>query len=155
MASFNVTFRDYSDELSTVSFPVAEPAGDGSDYAAILSDMGDIITALNALSIGSIIRHSLTVAYTETGDGRPSNNYAQRESGLRLFWEEDASPFAKGHLTVPMPDLTLVATAGTDEVDIAGVTVVNALVALLEANMQSPSGNAVEFYRGVIVGRRN
>lgn len=155
MAQFNVTFRDYSDELSTVAFPVAEPAGDGSDYASILSDMADIITALNALSIGNIIRHSLTVAYTETGDGRPSNNYAQRESGLRLFWEESVSPFAKGYLTVPMPDLTLVATAGTDEVDIAGVTVVNALVALLEANMESPSGNAIEFYRGVIVGRRN
>jgi hypothetical protein len=155
MASFNVTFRDYSDELSTVSFPVAEPAGDGSDYAAILADMGDIIFALNALSIGSIIRYSLTVNYTETGDGRPSNNYAQRESGLRLFWEEGVSPFAKGHLTVPMPDLLLVATAGTDEVDIAGVTVVNALVALLEANMQSPAGNDIEFYRGVIVGRRN
>lgn len=158
MANFNVTFRDHSDELSTVSLPIAEPAGDGSDYASILADMGDIITALNALSIGSIIRHSLTVAQTETGDGRPSNEYAQRESGLRLFWEADpatATNYAKGHVTIPMPDLNLVASPGTDLVDISGVTVVNALIALLEANMQTPFGEDLEFYRGVIVGRRN
>lgn len=155
MARLNITMRDYSDEKSTVSLFVNEPAADGSDLAATFAACDAIVAAVEALSIGNIVKHSLTIRETETGDGRPASAYAQRESGLRLFWEEDQAPFDKGYVTIPMPDLALVATAGTDEVDLAGVTVVNVLVAALEALMESDNGNSINFYRGVIVGRRN
>lgn len=155
MADAIFTLRDRSDEYSAVSFPVAEPAANGSDYQTIMTNIGDIQTAIAALTLCTIARKAVRVNQSTVDDTRPTSAYAQRELGLRLFWQETAGNFVKGHLTIAGPDLALIETPGSDEVDIAGVTAVNALVALLEANMESPNGESVEFYRGVIVGRRN
>lgn len=155
MATATFTLRDRSDEYSAVQFPIAEPAGDGSDYATILADIGAIETAIGALTLCTIARERMTVNESNPDDSRPSSAYAQRELGLRLFWQETGGNFKKGHLTIAGPDLALIETPGSDLVDLAGVTVVNTLVGLLEANMLSPNGQSVEFYRGVIVGRKN
>jgi len=149
------TLRDRSDEYSAVGFPVAEPAGDGSDYATVLSDIASIEAAIAALTLCTIARERLVVNENSPDDTRPSSAYAHREVGLRLFYQETAGNFRKGHLTIAGPDLALIETPGSDEVDLAGVTAVNTLVGLLEANMLSPNGESVEFYKGVIVGRNN
>lgn len=155
MATVTFTLRDRSDEYSAVAFPIAEPAGDGSDYATILSDVGAIETAIGALTLCTIAKERMSVNESSPDDTRPSSAYAQRELGLRLFWQETGGNFKKGHLTIAGPDLALIETPGSDDVDLAGITAVNTLVGLLEANMLSPNGESVEFYRGVIVGRRN
>lgn len=155
MADVIFTLRDRSDEYSAVSFPIAEPAGDGSDYATVLTDVGAIETAIGALTLCTIAKEAIRVNQNSPDDTRPSSAYAQRELGLRLFWQETGGNFKKGHLTIAGPDLALIETPGSDEVDLAGVTAVNTLVGLLEANMLSPNGENITFYRGVIVGRRN
>ena len=155
MAKVTFTLRDRSDEKSAVQFPVAEPAGDGSDYATVLSDIAAIETAIGALTLCTIAGEQLTVNENKPDDTRPTSAYAQRELGLRLFWQETGGNFKKGYLTIAGPDLALIETPGSDLVDLSGVTAVNALVALLEANMLSPQGESIEFYKGVIVGRRN
>lgn len=155
MADAIWTLRDRSDEYSAVSFPVAEPAGDGSDMAAWLADMAAIETAIGALTLCTIAREAQRINQNSPDDTRPASAYAQREIGLRLFWQETGGNFRKGHLTIAGPDLALIETPGSDLVDLTGVTVVNTLVGLLEANMLSPNGQNVEFYKGVIVGRKN
>jgi hypothetical protein len=155
MADAIYTLRDRSDEYSAVSFPIAEPAGDGSDYAASLASLAAIQAAIGALSLCTIARKAIRVQQSTVDDTRPTSAYAQRELGLRLFWQETGGNFVKGYLTIAGPDLALIETPGSDEVDLVGVTAVNTLVAALEAFMQSPNGEGVEFYKGVIVGRRN
>ena len=153
MALASFTLRDRSDEYSTVQFPVAEPTA--GTFDAWLADMGAIETAIGALTLCTIARESEQINYNSPDDTRPSSPYAQREVGLRLFWQETGGNFRKGHLTIAGPDLALIETPGSDLVDLAGVTAVNALVTLLEANMLSPNGENITFYKGVIVGRRN
>lgn len=155
MGQVTFTLRDRSDEYSAVQFPIAEPAGDGSDYTAVLADVAGIQAAIGALTLCNIAKRSMAVNQVAVDDERPASPYAQREIGLRLFWQETGGLFRKGHLTIAGPDLALIETPGSDLVDLAGVTAVNTLVGLLEAFMLSPNGQNVEFYRGVIVGRRN
>lgn len=155
MADVIFTLRDRSDEYSPVSFSIAEPAGDGSDLSDVISDVAAIQAAIAALTLCTVARKAMRIQQASVDDTRPSSAYAQREIGLRLFWQETGGGFKKGHLTIAGPDLALIETPGSDLVDLAGVTAVNTLVGLLETGMLSPNGQNVEFYKGVIVGRKN
>ena len=148
----NFTIRDHSDEYSSIGFNIEDV--DETSWVATNTTIGVIQAALAALTTGSIARRQLVASNVPVDDTRPANPYAQRETGLRLFYQDDVTS-KKYHITVPAPDLTLVASGGTDEVDLSGVAVVNALVTALEPFMLSPDGNAITFYRGVIVGRRS
>lgn len=152
-AIYTLTVRDYSDEYSRVSFNTPEPAADGTDWAANLALHAALQAAVDALCIGNLAREQF-VAYVEPlNDARPANQYAQRETGLRLFWV-DATTGQKGHWTIPCPDLSLIANPGSDQVDLT-VSVVGTLVSAIEALAVSPAGNSIEIYKGVIVGRRS
>lgn len=150
LVSFSV--RDHSDEYSSVGFNITDV--DETSWVATNTAIAAIQTALAALTTGNIASKTLVAYNTKVDDTRPANPYAQRETGLRLFYQDDVT-FKKSHITVPAPDLLVVASGGTDEVDLSGVAVVNAVVTALEAIMKSPEGNAVTFYRGLIVGRRS
>lgn len=148
--TFNV--RDRSDEYSSVQFNIDNI--DETTWSATNTQVAAVQAALAALTTGSIARRSLTAFNEPVNDVRPINPYAQRELGLRLFYQDTDSQ-KKYHITVPCPDLLVVGSGGTDEVDLSGISVVNALVNALEQFMRSPEGGPVNFYRGVIVGRRN
>jgi len=152
---YNFTIKDHSDELSAIRIPVQDPAGDGSDLAAHLTARDNIRAAIGALSIGTIYKQSITAFDEVLDQARPSDADAQRESGLQLRYQETAAPFKKGRVTIACPDKPLIATPGTDQVDVVGVSVVNALVALIEANWVSPNGNSIEVQSGWLVGRSN
>jgi hypothetical protein len=126
---------------------------DDQSWTATQTQMTAIRAALNALSIGVIANEILIAQNNTLSSGIPTNAFAQRETGLRLFYE-DLTTRKKYQITIPCPDLDLVAQSGTDEVDM-GLSVVSALVSALELFMVSPEGNSVNFYRGTIVGRRN
>jgi len=88
-------------------------------------------------------------------DTVPSDNFAQREIGLRVFLTDDVNG-RKSHFTIPGPDLeALTILDGTDFVDLADAGIMATLVAAVEADAQSVDGNAVSVQRAVIVGRRN
>ena len=152
---YTFTIKDHSDELSVVRIPVADPATDGSNMATFLTAKDNIRAAIGALSIGTIYKESVTIFDTVLDQSRPSDADAQRESGLQLRYQETASPFKKGRVTIACPDKPLIASPGTDQVDVTGVSVVNALVALIEANWESPNGNNVEVQSAWLVGRKN
>lgn len=152
MSLVSFTVRDYSDEYSSVGFNIDDV--DETSWVATNTAIAGIQAALAALTTGTIASKSLVAFNTKVNDVRPINPYAQRETGLRLFYQDDVT-FKKSHITIPAPDLVLVASGGDDKVDLSGVAVVNAIVTALEAIMKSPEGHSVTFYRGLIVGRRN
>lgn len=86
-------------------------------------------------------------------DTRPASLLAQRESGLRFFYQDDVNG-DKGTLTVAAPDLASLKTPGTDEADLAAAPIAN-LITWLEANALSKGGNAIAINRAVFVGRNN
>ena len=152
MAS-SVTFKviDFSGEYSPFTLPI--PAVDETSWVATDTAVGTIQTALIALTKGNIARRSLNAYNVHVNDTFPTDPMAQREVGLRLFYKDTVNG-EKFHVTVPAPDLDLIAEEGSDNVDMT-LSVVAALTTAIEAVAVSKYGNAIEFYRGTIVGRRN
>lgn len=152
MATLNVTFKDYSREMSTVAVNVAEASAGGADYDALVAKLAGFIGVLDDLSIGVVAKESITIAADkEVGDATAG---AKRELGLRVFWS-DTTAETQGHFTIPCPDPTGAwLQVGTDEVDYADADVA-AFVTWAEANILSPDGNAIEVSKIMEVGRRN
>lgn len=153
MSLATIRYLDFSNEYSSVAFNVATPSGATFDWdalAAVVDGIGDVIDDVCLCTRGpDWIRVEL-----QTGSvALPTAEEAQRELGLRIFYH-DTTTNKKYHITIPGPDLSLMASAGFDIVDWSG-TEMAALEAALEANMLSPVGNAISVDTGAIVGRRN
>ena len=151
MSVVNFKIIDFSGEYSSVALNI--PDVTEVNWLATNTGILAIQTAIAGLTAGNIAQRSLTAYAVPVNDTFPSEQYAQRETGLRLFYK-DITNGKKFHITIPAPDLALIAEAGSDMVDMTN-SIVDALTALLTTWMRSPYGNGVEFYRGVIVGRRN
>lgn len=146
----NFAVRDYSDELSNVQFNIED--WDETTLPAVKTAIASIRAAILALSIGNIAHETLSDK-TVVNDVRPTSKYAQREQGLRMFYQ-DTGNFKKYHITIPCANNDLLAVGGTDEVNIEGNVLVAALVTVLEGFMKAPTtGNDIQFYKAVLVGR--
>lgn len=147
----NFKIIDHSGEYSNVGMNI--PTIDEVSWVATETAIAGLQAALLALTAGNIAWRSLTAYNVPVNDNYPANEFAQRETGLRLFYKDTVNG-KKFHITIPAPDLALVAEEGSDHVDMT-VSVVDAIVTAMEALMVSPYGNSVTFYKGTIVGRRN
>lgn len=145
--------RDYSGEPSNFALEMDVP-DDGSDYEAQETLIDAIAVAVKALSLCNL--NSYGSRYVQNDQlGTPASAYAQRETGLRLFWRETSGDDPKkGTVTIPGPDLSLIAQPETDQVDLT-VSVVAALVTAMEAAWNGTLAVNREIYKGVIVGRRS
>lgn len=148
-----VSYRviDHSGEYSNVTLNI--PAVSEVNFVAAETFALALQVAIDALTAGNIAARSMTAYTVPVNDTYPANEYAQRETGLRLFYKDNANS-KKFHVTIPAPDLSLIAEEGTDHVDMS-LSVVSGVTAAMEAFMVSPYGNPVTFYKGVIVGRKN
>lgn len=152
MGLLTARFRDYSDEYSTLTVHVDDQ--DGADvWTQVTGWAQGLETALEGLSIATLVSIHYRQGAIAEDDTRPASAFAQRETGLRMFYSDDVDG-AKYNITVPAPDLTAVAQEGTDDVPLS-VTEVAALVTWMQANMLSPQGNAITVDRAVIVGRNS
>jgi len=146
-------FMDYSGETSNVSLEMDVPA-DGTEYATQATLIDAVAVALKAISICNLTWYGSRYVQNDQL-GNPANPYAQRELGLRLFWRETSGDDpAKGTVTIPGPDLTLIASNNSDNVDLTG-TEVAALVAAMEAAWNGTLAVNREIYKAVIVGRKS
>lgn len=109
------------------------------------------IGAISLLNFESVVVQAVT--HPDAG-GLPTNANAQREIGLRVFYTDDVTS-KKYHITIPGPDLTLVAQAGTDVVDHTSNAAAIALTTALETFAFSPDDNAITVTGMRIVGRAN
>jgi len=153
MSLATIQYLDYSGEKSSVSFNVDTPSGAAYDFAQLIADVDTVGDAIDAVCLCTRGPDSLKVELQAGSITLPSDEDAQREAGLRIFYH-DTTNNKKYHVTIPGPDKSLMAVQATDIVDWAG-TEMAALEAAFEANVLSPDGNAVSIDKGTLVGRRN
>lgn len=153
MSKVTVKFLDFSDEVSNVAFHMADPSGAAYDWDALAADISTVSDAIAAVSLCTQSKEQINVDVAAGSLTRPSDEHAQREAGLRVFYV-DTTTQKKYHFTIPGPDNSLMASAGFDVVDWSGAEMVT-LETALEANVLSPDGNAIAILTGKIIGRRN
>jgi hypothetical protein len=153
MSKATIQYTDFSGEVSSVSFNVDTPSGAAYDFASLVAAVDGIGDAIDAVCLCTRGNDSLFMKLQDGSILYPADENAQREAGLRVFYH-DGTNNKKYHLTIPGPDKSLMAVAGTDLVDWAGAEMA-ALEAALEADVLSPDGNAIIIDKGVLVGRRN
>lgn len=154
MARLFYSLRDNSDEYSTIILPIGEPAdittvGDADDGLDALA------TTIAAVSLANLAKQSMTIQEEEPANSNPGNALAQRELGLRIFYQGDSSG-KRYHFTIAAPDLaSLTFVAGSDLVDIT-VAPMAALVTDIENWVKPAYGagtEAVTVLRALVVGR--
>lgn len=153
MSLATIQFLDISREKSSVAFNVATPSGAAYDWDALAAVVDTVADAIEAVCLCTRGPESLRVEMAAGSVATPSDDFAQRELGLRIFYI-DTTTNKKYHVTIPGPDASLMVSSGFDEVDWSGAEMA-ALETAFEANVLSPDGNAVQITTGKIVGRRN
>lgn len=145
-------FIDHSREFSATQFYVDESTGD--DNAASIVDANDVQTGIAAVSLCNFTNLTMQKLLEADTPTTPADNNAQRELALWVQYV-DATTGKYGSMQIPGPDLSLLAQANTDEVDITANLTMAAFVVVLEANLVSDAGNAIEVTRARIIGRRS
>lgn len=151
LASAIFSFRDWSKESSNLSLEMDVPA-DGAEYVTQETLIDAVAVGLKALSLCNLTYYGSRYIQNDQL-GEPADPNAQREIGARFFWRETsgADP-KKGNFTVPGPDMAIVATNNSDDIDLS-ITEVAALVAAVEAAWNGTLAVNREIYAGRIVGR--
>lgn len=154
MGKASWSFRDRSQEISTVELTVADISAGGADFDTVMADVAALGAALEGISNCIMAREVLTQTVTTKNPASTSNEYANRESALRVFYGDTITGEVY-HMSIPGPDWSNVdLEPNTDLADLTD-TEVAALITALEANALSPVGNAIEVIRAVQVGRHN
>lgn len=167
MAGEQVTIGllDYSNERSTTSVRVG--AVTAVSIAGLLSDIADYVTALDAITLGTLTFDSLQAYRTPRGTALPGDVNAQRERAWRVHYV-DTLPFFDDpvnaipnagygqsfHFDIPTANFGLadVFPLNTDEADLTQ-TQIAAYVTALEAMARSPYGGTINVTRIVGVGK--
>lgn len=151
MAKVGFNIIDFSDEYSRVEFNI--PDADETVWVAQQTEIAALRAAIAIVTTGNIAYETLVAYKHHINDARPADENSQREVGLRLFIKDTVTG-EKSHVTIPSPDLPLLAVGGSDMVDLT-LAESATLIAAIEVLIRSRAGNPVTIYKGIIVGRRN
>lgn len=154
MAKAIWSYRDRSQEISGVELTVADVSAGGADFDAVMADVAALGAAIANISNCVQAREVFTQHVDTKNPASTSDEYANRESALRVFYG-DTTTGEVYHVSIPGPDWSAISLEpNTDLADMTD-TEVAALIVALEANALSPVGNAIEVIRCVQVGRHN
>lgn len=154
MAKASWSYRDKSDEISTVELNVADVAAGGGNFDAVIAEVAGLGGAILAVTDCVQAREMFNQAVDTKDPTTPTDVMAQRESALRVFYADDVTGEVY-HISIPGPDWdTIVLLANTDLADLTDEPVAT-LVSQIESDALSPVGNAVTVLRAVQVGRHN
>lgn len=145
----SLTFLDYSREKSSMTFFF--PAVTALNIADFLSDFGDLRTATEALSIGTLAQDQWTGDRTVYSKTPPADLNAQRERKWLVTYE-DTSTFAEYQVEIPVAKTAGLLVANTDLGDLSAADWVT-WIAAFETLARSPEGNTVNVLRAQLVGR--
>jgi len=150
MSTTTITFNDYSNEKSSVTVHAAELTALNFDAQA--TEAGALSVAMNALSIGNLIRRTITQLEVDI-PGTPANVYAQRELKWLVSYRGDTSG-KLFQIEIPCANLTDNLVEGTDLADVGSVSWGN-FIAALETYARSPDDDTetVTFEGARLVGR--
>lgn len=154
MAKASWTYRDRSDELSSVELTVADVSAGGTDFDAIMAEVAGLGAAILAVTDCVQAREVFNQAVDTPDPATPSDVMANRESALRIFYADDVTGTVY-HVSIPGPDWDGVnLLPNTDLADMTDEPLAT-LVSQIESDALSPVGNAVTVLRCVQVGRHN
>lgn len=154
MATASWSYRDRSGEISTVQLTIADVAAGGANFDTVMSDLAALGAAILASTECVQAKEMFNQAVDTKSQLVPTDVLAQRESGLRIFYQDDTTGEAY-HITIPGPDWDSVdLLPNTDLADLTDEPLAT-LVAAIESDALSPVGNAVTVLRAVQVGRHN
>jgi hypothetical protein len=154
MAKASWSYRDRSDEISTVELNIADVSAGGADFDTVVASVASLGAAIEAVTDCVQAREVLTQAVDVKDPATPTDVMAQRESALRIFYADDTTGEVY-HISVPGPDWdTVDLLPNTDIADLTDEPLA-ALVAEIESEVESPVGNSVTVLRAVQVGRHN
>lgn len=153
MSKGSIRWRDFSGEYSSTSFNLATPTGAAYDWDGLEAQLDAVGDAMEAVTFCTRGKEQISVSAALGSDALPVDEEAQRELALRIFYQDTVTG-KKYHVSLPGPQLALMASAGFDVVDWSGAEMA-ALETAFETNVLSEAGNAVTILTGVIVGRRN
>ena len=154
MAKASWTYRDRSDEISTVELTVADVSAGGADFDAIMAEVAGLGAAILAVTDCVQAREFFNQAVDVKDPATPTDVMANRESALRIFYADDITGEVY-HISIPGPDWDSVdLLPNTDLADMTDEPLAT-LVSQIESDSLSPVGNAVTVLRAVQVGRHN
>lgn len=154
MAKASWSYRDRSDEISTVELNIPDVSAGGADFDAVVASIATlgaaILTATECVQAREMLNQAVDVKSPTT----PTDVLAQRESALRIFYADDTTGEVY-HISIPGPDWDAIdLLPNTDLADLTDEPLAT-LVAAIESDAESPVGNAVTVLRAVQVGRHN
>ena len=154
MAKASWSYRDKSDEISTVELTIADVSAGGADFDTVMADVAALGAAILASTECIQAREMFNQAVDVKNPATPTDVLAQRESALRVFYADNTTGEVY-HISIPGPDWDAIdLLPNTDLADLSDAPM-SGLVTALEANALSPVGNAITVLRAVQVGRHN
>ncbi len=154
MAKASWSYRDRSDEISTVEITVADVSAGGADFDTVMADVAALGAGLLGVTDCIQAREMFNQAVDTKNPATPTDEHAQRESALRIFYADDTTGEVY-HISVPGPSWDGIdLLPNTDLADMTDEPLA-ALIVAIEANGLSPVGNAITVLRAVQVGRHN
>lgn len=154
MAKASWSYRDKSDEISTVELNIPDVSAGGADFDAVVASIATLGAAILAATECIQAREMLNQAVDTKNPATPTDVLAQRESALRIFYADDTTGEVY-HISIPGPDWDAIdLLPNTDLADLTDEPLAT-LVAALESDAESPVGNAITVLRAVQVGRNN
>lgn len=150
MAYTTITINDYSNEESTVR--VYGETRDAANFAGQATEASALSVAIGALSIGSLVRRSVTDVILDS-PATPTDPFAQRELKWRVTYR-GATSGKTFQMEIPAPDLDGNLIPGTDQADLTQTVWTNFITAF-EAYGRTPDSptETVEFVNAYVVGR--
>lgn len=146
-------FIDYSGEKSSTTWHVAPPDV-GDDFTDAISAANNVQGAIGVVTLCNFTKLNMIHNIETDVPSLPANASAQREMALWIQYVDDTDGTYQS-MSIPAPDLPLLAQANTDEVDIVANITAAALVLVLEANVKSENDNPITVTRMRIIGRSN
>lgn len=143
---YTVSYTDFDGDTKQASFPVAEPAGDGSDMATWLTNLNSVRDALTAVTSGVLKTDIRTARYDMFDNGTASSPASQAHQRAIIEYQDATTSKVYKDLIIPTPDVTASiwkASGGLTIMDVTQ-TAVQTLVTALETHVLSVDGNAIE-----------
>lgn len=154
MAKASWSYRDLSDEISTVELTVLDVIAGGTNFDAVMADVAALGAAILAATECVQAREVFNQAVDTKDPTTPTDVLAQRESALRIFYADDVTGEVY-HVSIPGPDWDAIdLLPNTDLADLTDEPLAT-LVSAIESDALSPVLNAVTVLRAVQVGRHN
>lgn len=154
MAKASWSYRDRSNEMSSVELSIPDVSAGGADFDAVVASIATLGAAILAVTDCVQAREMLNQAVDVKDPSTTVEVFAQRESGARIFYADDTTGEVY-HITIPGPDWDNVdLLPNTDLLDMTDEPIAT-LIAAIESDAESPVGNAVTVLRVVAIGRHN